>query len=524
MEPPVASPPSAKCGPVPGVDVYNPNLSIKEIFGDLSGGSLLDAIFATYQVGEKTRVKFFLDQNSTDHTNFPFHSRQVGIVRHQHNQRMHSGIKKAYVKSCCARGICEGVRGEAWLTEPKPDSFGHRTGPFQALTYGSLCEAFYSALCQEPENQNLHRTLGRGFEARVFSHKLPDSIAKYIVKMHNRFHGGASTNFVELVQVVPDVEFQLTKWKSENGVNWSSEDYEAKCANWLRSHQDFGETFSEWKLYESARSAFNLFSKRLENWEDFMAEMCECCDYGNAKLVNSTVLQNMVYCTQAILPQLWDGTTDEDLKLLVMETLRLCVPLLEDAGEQNWIFDSMSKKGLIHRLFTVMVGSVVCTETATSGGANKKRKATNAPGQKRAKAKAKAKAAPSGVQEIGIPEESDMKSTTVSCSAGVRQKLWVDDLLGLANHVVSSLKQNNLLQSLPAAEFDHVKRDIVRIGLIFALKGLSATHQRREGEAISKVVIVQACVEVLCHQASGNGLAVAAVATCFTSSWQCFDD
>ena len=205
MEPPVASPSGAKCGPLPGVDVYNPNLSIKDIFGDLSGGSLLDAIFATYQVGEKTRVKFFLDQNSTDHTNFPFHSRQVGIVRHQHNQRMHSGIKKAYVKSCCARGIVEGVRGEAWLTEPKPDSFGHRTGPFQALTYGSLCEAFFSALCQEPENQNLHRTLGRGLEARVFSHKLPDSIAKYIVKMHNRFHGGASTNFIELMQVVPDV-------------------------------------------------------------------------------------------------------------------------------------------------------------------------------------------------------------------------------------------------------------------------------------------------------------------------------
>ena len=110
-------------------------------------------------------------------------------------------------------------------------------------------------------------------------------------------------------------------------------------ATWLRSHQDFGETFPEWKLYEAARSAYNLFSKRLENWDQVMAEMGECCDYGNAKLVNSTVLQNMVSCTQAILPQLWDGTTDEDLKLLVMETLRLCVTLVLSMEQlfQNYV-------------------------------------------------------------------------------------------------------------------------------------------------------------------------------------------
>jgi hypothetical protein len=96
-------------------------------------------------------------------------------------------------------------------------------------------------------------------------------------------------------------------------------------ASWLRGHQDFGETFSEWKLYESARAAYNLFSKRLENWDDILNEMGESCDYGNAKLVNSTVLQCMVSCTQSILTAIWDGMVEEDLKMLVMETVRLCV-------------------------------------------------------------------------------------------------------------------------------------------------------------------------------------------------------
>ena len=201
----IAAPASKAVGPLQGVDIYDSNLSIKDIFGDLSGGSLLDAIFGAYQVGEKTRVKFFLDQNSNDYVNHPFNTRQIGIVRHQHNQRAHAGIKRGYIKSCQSRGIVEGVRGEAWLTEPTPDAYGRRSGPFHALTYGSLCEAYFAALAQDPGNPNLHRTLGRGLEARIFSHKMPDCITKYLVKMHNRFHGGAATSFIELMQSVPDV-------------------------------------------------------------------------------------------------------------------------------------------------------------------------------------------------------------------------------------------------------------------------------------------------------------------------------
>lgn len=187
-------------------DPYDPKASVQDIFGDMSGSVLQDAIFQTYQVGQKIRIAFFLDNTSTDHEKYPYANRQPGIVRHMHNQRKHAGVKRAYIKSCQARGIVDGVRGECWCGEPLADQFGHRgNGPFQALSYGSLCESFYAALQMDPTNTLLQRTLKRGLEVRVFSNRMPESIAKYLVRLHNRFHGGAGVSFVELMQTVPDV-------------------------------------------------------------------------------------------------------------------------------------------------------------------------------------------------------------------------------------------------------------------------------------------------------------------------------
>ena len=200
---------NADFGKQPGsrstIDIYDPSLSIKDIFGDLNGGALLDAIFVKYQLGPKTRVKFFLDCNTPDNDLSPFHGRKPAIVRHAVNQRRHLGVKRAYVKSCQGRGICEGVRGECWLTEPAQDAMGNQSGPYGALSFGSLCEAFYTALPAEPSNEHLLRTLARGIEARVFHHKMPESVCKFLVKFHNKFHGGAGVSFVELMNTVPDV-------------------------------------------------------------------------------------------------------------------------------------------------------------------------------------------------------------------------------------------------------------------------------------------------------------------------------
>ena len=113
-------------------------------------------------------------------------------------------VKAAYIKSCQARGIVEGVHGECWVGEPVPDSYGQRCGPYQALPFGSLCEAFCTALSQDPANERLRPTLKRGLEARIVSHKMPEAVSKYLVTLHNRFRHGAGVSFVEFGQTVPD--------------------------------------------------------------------------------------------------------------------------------------------------------------------------------------------------------------------------------------------------------------------------------------------------------------------------------
>ena len=113
-------------------------------------------------------------------------------------------MRAAYIRSVKKRGVVQGVRGELWATQPSPTAEGPRRA-YAALTFGSLTEALYIALEEEPENSLLTLTLTKGGEARIFSHRTPPSVLKYLVNLHNRFHQGASTSFVELVQLVPEV-------------------------------------------------------------------------------------------------------------------------------------------------------------------------------------------------------------------------------------------------------------------------------------------------------------------------------
>ena len=145
-------------------------------------------------MGDITRLPFFLDR---DHT-------VRGIQRHAVNPRQHAGVKAQYVASVRMRGIIESVRGECWCVEAVPDSAGVRSGPKGALTFGSLTEAFYEALSQDPTNGALLATLTKGLAARVLNYRTPPAVLRYLVRFHNGFHGGAGTSFVELISAVPE--------------------------------------------------------------------------------------------------------------------------------------------------------------------------------------------------------------------------------------------------------------------------------------------------------------------------------
>ena len=149
--------------------------------------------------------------------------------------------------------------------------------------------------------------------------------------------------------------------------------------------------------------------------------------------------------------------------------LKLEVPHLEDdeSHSKAWVFDAIQKKQLIHRLFTAMSGSVVADPAAkcTSGG-GKKRKALA-----KTKPKTGTKKAKTGNSgDTSILPEPDVNNIVVDCEYGVRNKLWVDDLIACATHTVRSLRVK-FTDLVDEPLLDKAKISIIRLGLRFAFCG-----------------------------------------------------
>ena len=143
------------------------------------------------------------------------------------------------------------------------------------------------------------------------------------------------------------------------------------------------------------------------------------------------------------------------------------VPLLESNAEDNWVFDVLGKKTLVNKLFTTMSGSVVTTASEKKG--TKRRAKTddkeNVSSNKRAKAKAKAKA--NAMPVLPLNQEQHVQDTTVACAVGVRNKLWIDDLLNCVDYVTSSIV--NLCGDTTVKQW--LKPYLIRQGLLFAFNG-----------------------------------------------------
>lgn len=143
------------------------------------------------------------------------------------------------------------------------------------------------------------------------------------------------------------------------------------------------------------------------------------------------------------------------------------MPLLEENGENTWVFDSLAKKSLVTKLFATMTGSVV-----TSGQQSSKRARTGDKENEKPKRKAKAKAKTKPGAEIvslQLPEESDIKATVVSCKVGVRAKLWVDDLLNCCSHIIDHV--STLCAAAAKSNLQELKSKMIRQGLMFCFNG-----------------------------------------------------
>ena len=156
-----------------------------------------------FQVGEGKKTLRFFQDGTDNNPNIPFSEKPKNLGRHMtYNPRNQAGVKQAYVRSVKARGIVESVRGEMWAVAPEEGQDG-RKGPHLLLSCASLIEAFFQAITEDSENENLLATCRKGIEARVLSPRTPGNICRYLTTLHNQFHHGASTNFLELIRQAP---------------------------------------------------------------------------------------------------------------------------------------------------------------------------------------------------------------------------------------------------------------------------------------------------------------------------------
>jgi hypothetical protein len=101
----------------------------------------------------------------------------------------------------------EGVRGVPWAI-CAPDG----GPPHMLLSYGTLTAAVYVAHEREPTNSMVHRTVRQGLKsAVVLQFRTPPDVVDYLIKLHNSFHDGSGTSFIEVLSMVAKIE---AEWKS----------------------------------------------------------------------------------------------------------------------------------------------------------------------------------------------------------------------------------------------------------------------------------------------------------------------
>ena len=68
----------------------------------------------------------------------------------------------------------------------------------------------------------------------------------------------------------------------------------------MKHHPEYGELFPEWRLFESARSAYNFLSKRKDLFDKLVKRFQDTVDFLNPRLNSSVTLQNLVHCFNTV--------------------------------------------------------------------------------------------------------------------------------------------------------------------------------------------------------------------------------
>ena len=97
-------------------------------------------------------------------------------------------------------------------------------------------------------------------------------------------------------------------------------------SQFVKNHQEYGELFGEWKLYEAARSCHTFLTRKRGSLKKLVGEFQDAVDFLNPRLNNSVALQTLQHVLNTTATNLYDGVAEEDLDILLLEVAGCCVP------------------------------------------------------------------------------------------------------------------------------------------------------------------------------------------------------
>ena len=74
------------------------------------------------------------------------------------------------------------------------------------LSHATLIEAIYEGVKRKPDNKFIKQTVQDGVNTKVFRGNTPKFICTYLKDLHNQFHKGAQTSFLELYELAAAYE------------------------------------------------------------------------------------------------------------------------------------------------------------------------------------------------------------------------------------------------------------------------------------------------------------------------------
>lgn len=321
---------------------YKKDATLVDIFdGHVQPGrEFLDLILSFYKVPSIKTIPFYKADG-----------RQCNIVRHEKNSRRQEIVLATYVASVKSKGIIKGVRGEAWMLAPASED-----GAYQALTFGTLTEAFYRAMDQIGDDKHsypdLCHTASAGLDAVVLDHRTPDSILEFLITYHNAFHKGSTTSFTEMLQKIPDVERAWSVHKLQNHIQARNSDYEAKYREFLQ--QQYPETWTSYRVFENTRVLYNHVT-RLGVLSTFNLQCSKYCDFLDPELSQETTITIMKEIIATCAGGFGALVTREQ-QVVALELLLLCVPM--ELPSHKWLFKKTASSSQAAVLLTEVDGKV----------------------------------------------------------------------------------------------------------------------------------------------------------------------